>query len=153
MSYANAKIIKNSLFLKIEQGVPHTIRLLDADPTEQFQHKIAEKLTPCSGELCAHCDEGHSRNQRFVTNVYDYNDETVKLWSYGPTLAEDLKSIAIALTKDDMDIMNTDLEVTATGSGMQKKTKIQPRMKSQELPKNLKVHQIKVGKAADEIPF
>ena len=150
MSYATAKIVKNSLFLKVEQGNPRTIRLLDADPTEQWQHKIGEQLKPCGGDMCAYCTDGHSKNQRFVTNIFDHTEQRVYLWSYGPTVAEELKSIALALAKDDEDILQHDLEISVTGSGLQKKTKIQPRMKSQPVPLSLKL--IPIGRK-EEIPF
>jgi hypothetical protein len=152
MSYATAKIVKNSIFLKVEQGSPRTIRLLDADPVEQWQHKIGEQLKACGGEACVYCDEGHSKNQRFVTNVYDHTEQRVYLWSYGPTVAEELKSIALALIKDQEDILQHDLELSVSGSGLQKKTKIQPRMKSQPVPTNLKLHRIG-PKEENEIPF
>jgi len=151
MSYADHAIIKNSIFLKIDQGNPQTIRLLDGDPTEQFQHKIGEKLEACKGEMCGYCDNGHSKQQRFVTNVWSHNDQKVYLWSYGPGIAEELKQIALALEKDEIDILNTDLEITAKGSGLQKKTKVQPRLKSQEVPKPLKL--IRIGPKEEEIPF
>lgn len=150
MSYADKKIIKNSIFLKIAEGKPHTIRLLDEDPTEQWQHKISEKLIECAGEICSHCAEGHSRNQRFVTNVYDHIEGRVLLWSYGPTVASDLQAIANSLIKDESDILDHDLEVSASGAGLQKKTKVQLRMKSQSVPGGLKLHQIK---SKEEIPF
>lgn len=142
MSYVDKKIVKNTIFLKIQQGDPHTIRLLDEDPTEQFQHKINDKLVSCNGEMCFNCDEGHSRNQRFVANVYDHNEGRVLLWSYSPTIAEDLKAIAISLVKDGSDILQHDLEVSVSGAGLQKKTKVQPRMKSQSVPEGLKLHKI-----------
>lgn len=151
MSYADARIIKNTIFLKVEQGTPHTIRLLDANPTEQWQHKIGEKLEFCKGPLCAHCNDGHSKNQRFVTNAYDHNDQKVVLWSYGPTVAEELKSIAIALEKDGVNILDCDLEISVRGSGIQKKTKVQPRMKSQPIPSTLKLHEI--GVKSDDTTF
>lgn len=145
MSYADKKIVKNSIFLKIEQGVPHTVRLLDTDPTEQWQHKIDQKLVSCGGPTCFHCNDGHSKNQRFITNVYDHGEGRVMLWSYGPGVAEELKQIALSLQKDGEDILSHDLEVSATGSGLQKKTKVQPRMKSQQVPAGIKIHQIKNG--------
>lgn len=143
MSYADKKIIRNSIFLKIAEGRPHTIRLLDSDPTEQFQHKINEKLVDCAGEMCNACSEGHSKNQRFVTNVYDHGEQRVMLWSYGPGVAGDLQAIANSLIKDESDILEHDLEVSAAGAGLQKKTKIQLRMKTTSLPGGLKLHEIK----------
>lgn len=152
-NYGKKKIIKNSLFLKVVEGAPHTLRLLDGDPTEQFQHNINQKLVPCTETLdgtCVHCEEGHSRQQRFVTNVYSHNDGRVMLWSYGPSVAEELKAIALSLEKDETDILEVDLEVSATGSGLQKKTKVQPRMKSQILPTGLKLIEIK---RQDGVPY
>jgi hypothetical protein len=152
MGYADAKIVKKSLFIKIEQGIPQTLRLLDGNPTEQWQHKIGEGLKPCTGEMCEMCEAGHSKNQRFVTNIYSHTDQKVYLWSYGPNVAEELKSIALALQKDGIDILDCDLEVSAKGTGLQKKTKVQPRMKSQEIPSGLKL--IRIGpKDENDAPF
>jgi hypothetical protein len=153
MSYTDQKIIKNSIFLKVEQGTPHTIRLLDDSPTEQWQHKIANKLTPCGGDMCAYCDDGHSRNQRFVTNAYDHTDGKVVLWSYASTVAQALKSMALGLEKDGESILNHDLEISVQGEGMQKKTAVQLRFKSTEVPVGIKKHKIGTEKAEDQIPF
>lgn len=150
MSYATQKIVKNSIFLKVEQGQPHTIRLLDGEPTEQWQHKIGTQLISCTGNGCLSCMDGHARNQRFVTNVYDHTDQKVYLWSYGPMIAESLAEIERGLNADDESILNHDLEVSASGSGMQKKTRVQPRMKSKPVPKGLKLIEIKTGKSDDE---
>lgn len=146
--YGKQKIVKNSIFLKVEQGQSHTVRLLDATPVVQWQHKIGDKLVSCSEAsegTCVHCDEGHSKSQRFVANIFDHTDQRVMLWSYGPTVAEELKSIALSLEKDEEDILDHDLELSATGSGLQKKTKVQPRMKSQPVPGGLKLIEIKNG--------
>lgn len=151
MSYASQKIIKNTIFLKVEQGTPHTIRLIDEDPTEQWQHKIDGKLTICGGESCVYCDEGHSRNQRFVANVYDHTDGRVMLWSYGPSVAGILKTIDAGLQKDGLNILEHDLEVSVTGSGLQKKTNVQLKIKSQAVPSGIKKH--KIGAKPEEIPF
>lgn len=151
-NYGSVKIQKNSLFLKITEGQSHTIRLLDAEPTEQFQHSTADKkMVSCIGETCFHCSDGLKKSQRFVCNVYSHNDKTVYLFSYGPTVANELKSIAQGLEKDGEDILNHDLEVSVTGSGLQKKTKVQLRMKSQPVPEGLKRHEIKSKK--EEIEF
>jgi hypothetical protein len=145
MSYTDQKIVKSSLFLKIEQGAPHTIRLLDPSPTEQWQHRIDMKLTECEGDECAWCDEGHSRSQRFVANVFDHNDSKVYLWSYSPSVAELLKGIAISLNQDGENILNHDLEISAQGTGLQKKTNVQLRFKTLPIPSGIK--KLKIGKS------
>ena len=150
-SYGTKKIFKNSIFLKVNEGKPETVRLLDPDPTEQWQHKIGTKLEACGGEQCPFCEAGHSKGQRFVTNVYNHGEGKVQLWSYGPMVAEELKAIALALEKDEVDIMDSDLEITVKGDGLQKKTKVQPRMKSQPLPKGLKL--LRIGAKEVDIPF
>lgn len=148
--YGSLKVHKDSLFLKIEQGLPHTVRLLDESPTEEFQHNVNQKLVKCDGDQCGYCDEGHSRKQRFITNVYDHTQGRVVLWSFGGQVAEFLKNIANGLTKDGADIMDHDLEVSAQGTGLQKKTSVQVRIKSLPVPTGIKKHTI--GKKA-EIPF
>jgi hypothetical protein len=142
MGYGNAKIIKNSIFLKVEEGKPHTIRLLDSEPTEQFQHQINGKLVNCGGDLCTNCTEGLPRQQRFVTNTYDHSEGRVLLWSYGPGIAKSLMNIALGLEKDEESILDHDLEVSATGTGLQKKTSVQVRLKSQLVPAGIKLHSI-----------
>jgi len=149
MSYADKKIIKNSIFLKVEEGKPHTVRLLDEDPTEQWQHKMGTKMETCGGEQCAYCMDGVLRSQRFVTNVYDHTEGRVYLWSYGPMVAENLAAIAKSLEKDGENILEHDLEVTAKGSGMQKKTTIQPRFKSLPVPAGIQLHTI----GRETLPF
>lgn len=152
-NYGNVKVVSNSLFLKITEGKPQTIRLLDPSPTEQFQHSLeGNKMAACIGETCFHCQDGVKKNQRFVANIWSHTDQIVYLWSYGPTVAKDLISIAQSLEKDNEDILNHDLEVSVTGTGLQKKTKVQVRMKSQPVPKGLKLHEIK-SKTETNIPF
>lgn len=150
-NYSNLKVQKNSLFLKISEGASHTLRIIDPNPTEQFQHNIDQKLVSCLGETCFHCADGAKRQQRFVTNVYSHNDGVVYLWSFGPSVANDLVAIAKSLEKDGEDILSHDLEVSVTGSGLQKKTKVQLRMKSQPVPQGLKRHEIKAKK--EEAPY
>jgi len=151
-NYSKMKVYTNSLFLKVVEGRPQTVRLLDPEPTEQFQHTLeGPKMVSCSGEGCFHCNDGVKKSQRFVANVYSHTDSTVYLWSYGPSVAKDLIAIASSLEKDGEDILNHDLEVSVTGTGLQKKTKTQVRMKSQPVPQGLKRHEIKSKK--DEIPF
>ena len=147
MSYSKVKVLTNSLFLKITEGKPHTIRLLDESPTEQFQHSLDDKkMVSCMGETCFHCADGIKKSQRFVANVWDHGDQLVYLWSYGSAVARDLIAIAESLEKDQEDILNHDLEVSVTGTGLQKKTKVQVRMKSQAVPPGLKRHEIKSKK-------
>lgn len=144
MSYGSLKIEKNSLFLKITEGKPQTVRLLDASPTEQFNHKLGDnKLVTCTGDMCAHCNAGVSKSQRFVSNVYCHNDGKVYLWSFGAMIASAVKAIALSLEKDDEEITNHDLEVSVSGSGMQTKYTVQLRIKSQPVPEGLKLHEIK----------
>lgn len=154
-SYGNLKVQKNSLFLKITEGKPQTIRILDADPVEQFTHTTAEKkIVPCGGEMCGYCGEGMAKSQRFVTNAWSHTDQKVYLWSFGPMIANSINSIAQSLAKDDENIMNHDLEVSVTGTGLATKYTVQLRIKSQAVPEGLKLHEIKTKKSSlDEIRF
>jgi len=140
--YGTMKIVKDSVFFKVEEGKPHTVRLLDENPVEEFTHNINQKMIRCDGDSCVYCDDGNARKQRFVTNVYDHTDSRVYLWSYGSGVAGVLKNIAQSLAKDGEDILNHDLEVSAAGTGMQKKTTVQVRIKSIPPPSGIKKHRI-----------
>lgn len=150
--YGKDVVIKsNSVFLKVESGHPQIIRLLDESPTEQFKHSIREndqfKTVGCSGKGCSYCEKGPAK-QRFVTNIYNQKLKRVQLFEYGAAIAIQFQSIAESLKEQDVDLMNVDLEVSATGEKLTKKYNVIPRMNSASLPDGLELIEIK-----DALPF
>jgi hypothetical protein len=63
MSYADTEIKQTSKFLKIEEGKPMLIRLLDDPPIEKMKHSLKGAVdgkfqVDCKGEeLCDLCPE------------------------------------------------------------------------------------------------
>lgn len=156
MGYSDLSVKSNSLFLKVEAGAPKDLRLLEETPTEILRHTIntggAIKSFDCSGpETCAYCKEGDHEpaKQRFVTNIWDHGSKRVMLFEFGAAIAKQLKSIALALAEEDRDIMDVDLRIEATGSGLSKKYSVTPRMTAREVPAGIKLHPTKKS----DLPF
>jgi hypothetical protein len=144
MSYADTEIKQTSKFLKIEEGKPMVIRLLDDPPIEVMKHSLkganadGKFQVDCKGEdLCDICQDGQDPVQKFITNVYNHTLHKVQLYEFGPMIAKAIKKIAVNLAEENQDIMNFDLKVEAEGAGMQKKYTVTPRTTSQTLPPGL----------------
>lgn len=150
MSYRDVTIKSNSLYLKVEPGTPQVIRLLDESPTEQFKHSDGTKPVACTGDKCIFCMDGKAPMQRFVTNVFNQATQRVQLFEYGSMIAKQLKAISTSLAEENADIMNIDLKIESTGSGMQKKYAVTPRMNSASLPAGIKTIEIRSGA---DLPF
>lgn len=146
MGYDNPDIKSQGKFLKIESGDPHDIRLLNPEPFEIIEHFSPAGSFECKGDICGACKDGDEPNQRWVTNVFDHNTKKVKIFKYGAMVAKALKSIAITLSEEGKSIMDVDLKVEATGSNMQKKYTVTPRMTSKTVPSGLELFPI-------DIPF
>lgn len=141
MSFGDVKIVSNSKFLKIEPGQPHDIRVLNESPIEQYKHTGDDKPVLCKGPTCALCEE-EDPIQKFITNIYDHGMKKVLLWEYGGGVAKKLKAVANTLAEESKSINDVDLKVEATGSGMQKRYEVTPRMTSKEVPTGLKLHSV-----------
>jgi hypothetical protein len=148
VSYSEVKIKTAGKFLKIDAGAPQDIRLFDSSPVEVMKHAGPTGSPLCEGQGCGWCAEGDAPKQKFVTNVYSHTLKRVMIYEYGTSVAKQLQSIAKTLEEESRDIMDTDLKIEATGSGMQKRYTVTPRMTSKPLPEGLVRHKIN-----GEIPF
>ena len=154
-SYADQDIKVASKFLKIEQGSPMIIRLLDSSPVELFKHSLGKPNAdgkfqiPCKGEdICELCQDGQEPTQKFITNVFNHTLKKVQLFEYGPGIAKMLKKIAVNLSEEGQDILNFDLKMEAEGAMLNKRYTVTPRTTSQPVPPGL----VKI-KIDGEIPF
>src|SRR2546430_1446043 len=135
MSYANLEIRQSSRFLKIEQGQPMVIRLIDADPVEAMRHSTGKIMVDCRGsELCELCQDGDEPTQRFITNVYNHTLHKPQIFEYGPMIAKKFQKIAVNLEEEGKSIMDFDLKLEAEGVGMQKKYEVTVRTSSLPVP-------------------
>lgn len=154
MSYANQEIKQTSKFLKIEQGAPMVIRLLDPEPVEVFKHALKGNVdgkfqVECKGaEICEFCGDGEEPTQKFLVNVYNHTLQKVQLFEYGPMIAKIIKKIAINMVEEGQDILQFDLKFEAEGSGMNKKYSVTPRTTALVVPSGLARIKIDAG-----IPF
>ncbi len=139
MSYGDLEIKSNSKFLKIESGTPHDVRLLSASPIQKVVHGFGKDASVCSGEGCLDCSSGTEAKQRFSAEVYDFLLKRKLTWEFGAAIAKQLKAIDITLGEEGRKITEVDLKVEATGSNMQKKYTVTPRMTSKALPSDLDI--------------
>lgn len=152
-------IKKTSKFLKIDAGEPHEVRLLNPEPVEIYVHNFAppKNKERCQGDTCQFCEAGNEPVQRYITNVYDYNSEKVKLWEYGAMIGKQLVEIYKTLLEEGRQITDTDLKVTATGAQMQKRYVITPRGTSKKVPSGLTLNDLsgdgKVLETGEDVPF
>lgn len=143
MSYADQEIKTNSKFLKIEQGAPMVIRLLDETPVEVFKHQIKPGVDGkfqvlCEGpETCSMCQDGHEPSQKFVVNVYNHTLHKVQLFEYGAMVGKAFKKIAVNLAEEGQDILSYDLKIEAEGASLNKKYSVTPRTTSLPVPPGL----------------
>jgi hypothetical protein len=143
MSYADTEIKQASKFLKIDQGAPMVIRLMDDPPIEVMKHSLKGAIdgkfqVPCKGEdLCELCQDGQEPTQKFITNVYNHTLKKVQLFEYGPMIAKAIKTIAVNLEEENKNIMDFDLKIEASGANMSKKYTVTPRTTAQPVPSGL----------------
>lgn len=154
MGYGDQEIKQTSKFLKIDQGSPMVVRLMDPEPVEVMKHQIkpgadGKWQVDCKGEdICELCQDGQEPTQKFITNVYNHTLHKVQLFEYGPMIAKAIKKIAVNLAEEGQDILNFDLKIEAEGSGMNKKYAVTPRTSPQPVPAGLVKIKIDAG-----IPF
>lgn len=130
--------IKSNKFLKLTNGEPIDIRLLNEEPYERFTHGFGPgQTTECQGEDCSKCKEGHDPRQTWTTNVYDWKDSRVKIWTYGVAVARKLKTHAKALSEEEKTLTAVDLRILKEGEAKDTEYTITTRMIAKELPKNL----------------
>lgn len=151
MGYGDIEIKTVGKFLKIEAGVPRDVRILNDTPGQKLLHGFGKETVPCGGEGCLICEKGTEPvRQRFVTNVYDFTTKRVLLWEFGSMIAKQLKKIDESLSEENKKITDVDLKVEATGSGMNTKYSVTPRMSSKQVPPGLTLHPFG---DKEEIPF
>lgn len=148
-SYGDIQIKSTSVFLKVSQGLPQEIRLLDDTPVEQLKHSDGKKTVICPGGQCIWCAEGKKPRQRWITNVYSHTTGRVHLFEYGAQVAKAFQAIAKSLAEESADIMDVDLKVEVQGSGLETKYTVTPRRTLKQLPEGLK----KIAIRTDEVPF
>jgi len=136
MGYADAQI-RSGKFFKLSNGEPVDIRLLNEEPYEKFTHGFAQQTTECGGEGCKKCAEGSEVRQTWTTNVYDWKENRVKLWTYGAMVAGKLKTHAKALAEEGKSLTAVDLRILKEGEGKDTEYTITTRMTTRELPKDL----------------
>jgi len=146
-NYADITIKSNTKFLKIEEGIPKTIRLL-GDAVETMVHGGGKDEIICNGANCLKCAENDEPKQRFNTNVFDHGSQKVMIWKYGPGVAKQIREVARLLADDKVDITSVDLKVSATGSQMQKRYTVMASPQSKQVPSGLKLHELQ-----GDIPF
>lgn len=143
MSYADQDIKQNSKFLKIDQGSPMVVRLLDDPPIEVMKHTLKGAVDGkfqviCKGgDICELCQDGQDPTQKFITNVYNHTLRKVQLFEYGPMIAKAIKKIAVNLEEEGKNIMDFDLKIEAEGASLSKKYTVTPRTTAQPVPTGL----------------
>lgn len=146
--YTDPDIKSTSKYLKIDSGAPVDLRILSPEPAETFEHFSPAGSIECKGQdMCSACQDGDEPQQKFLTNVYDFSSQKVKLWKYGATIARAVKEIAITLQEEKKTVLEVDLRVSATGSNKQKKYTVTPRMSAKPVPAGLKLYDL------GDIPF
>ena len=138
MSYGDLDIRNTGKYLKIENGQPHDVRLLDETPFEKTIHGFGKEATICQGDDCTECAEGDEPKQRFMANVYDHGLKKALIWEFGSGVAKQLKAIDNALGEEERKIVDVDLKVDSSGEKMTKKYMITPRMTAKPIPPGLK---------------
>ncbi len=126
-SYGDIEIKSNSLFLKIVEGSPQEIRLLDETPTEVMKHSDGKQTVICKGSGCEWCAEGKKPRQRWITNVYNHTTGRVQLFEYGAQVAKAFQAIAKSAQEEETDIMDIDLKIEVQGSRLETKYSVTPR--------------------------
>lgn len=146
--YADPEIKQSSKYLRIDSGTPVDLRLLNPEPIDIMEHFSPAGSIECKGDMCSACNDGDEPQQKFLTNVYDFGEQKVKIWKYGATVARAIKEIAIMMQEEKKSILEADLRVSATGSQKQKKYTVTPRMSAKPVPSGLKLWEL-----TGDIPF
>lgn len=138
-SYGDVIIQSTGKFVRIENGQPRELRLLDKVPFVKIIHGFGKEATSCTGEGCFKCAEDNEPKQRFSANVYDHVLKKAMIWEYGSSIAKQLKSIYASLKEEGRNITEVDLRVESSGDKMTKKYSITPRMTTKPIPPDLKL--------------
>lgn len=147
--FTDLEIKSNSKYFKVKAGEPHDARVLSETPSTFMVHQGPQTTIPCNGGICTYCAKGAEVKQRFKANVYDHNSQKVLLWEFGTMVAKQLRSLAKTLAEEGKTLLDVDVKVEVSGSGLDTKYMVTPRMTSKEIPKGLKLHPL-----SDEgIPF
>lgn len=137
MGYADVEI-RSTKFLKLANGEPVDIRLLNEEPYMKLTHGFGPgQTTECQGDECPKCKEGSDVRQSWTTNVYDWKENRVKIWTYGVSVARKLKTHAMALSEEEKSLTAVDLRILKEGEGKETEYTITTRTTARELPKNL----------------
>ena len=161
MSFSDMKIENKGKFVKIESGQPQVLRILENTPCSKMIHGFGKEAVDCTGEGCFKCIDGIESQQRFEVNVFSQDEKRVMVFGFGAGIANKLKTIAKTLESQEMQILDVDLHISATGSNKSKVYTIQPMLKSKSVPSGLRLFDIGNKKASsaalskepDEIPF
>jgi len=132
--YDQMEIKGNGKFLKIESGKPVDIHILNKEPNKAVSHWINKKKSTCIGEGCAECMDGDMPRHRWMTNVWDRKDKKVKLFEFGPSIAKQIKSIAVMLDEDGQTIHDIDLRISAEGEALEKRYTVIHRAFKEPIP-------------------
>lgn len=144
MSYTDVKIVSATRYFKPQPNLPRDVRILNETPETVYKHQAKKGQVPCAGSKngCEWCAQGDTPRQRHLTNVYDYESKRVLIWEFGKMVMQQIQGIENSLKSENMRLLNVDISVNAQGQLLDRKYTITPRMTSQTLPENLKLHEL-----------
>lgn len=138
-SYGDVTIQSTGKYVRIENGQPRELRLLDEKSFKKLSHGFGKASISCTGQGCLTCASGEPIKQKWSVNVYDHTMKRAMVWDYGPSVAKQLKAISDSLKEEGKKIMEIDLRVEASGEKMTKEYRVTPRMTAKPVPPDLKL--------------
>lgn len=153
MSYGAMKSEKTSKFLKVKEGKPVNIHILtkSEDVLHQFIHMLpGNKRSVCNKVACANCQEGHEARERWTVIVFDYEDRVPKIYEFGFSIFNQIRSIAMLQEESGQTIHDIDLRIIATGTDLNTKYQVLGKPMKEPVPSGLVLPKLE---EKEKIPF
>lgn len=142
--YANMDIKEGGgQYLKISGGETADINILSPHPIKKVVHGLGKTTTNCLGDKCEHCQAGEKPRQRWIINVWDRKDKTVKLFEFGPMIAKQIKDNAEMLRDENKTVHEVDFRIKCTGSGMDTEYTVMRKELGEPIPDSTELIEIK----------
>lgn len=142
-AYADMDIPESGgIFLKVKGGESVDIHILSTEPMKKIVHGWGKNRTSCMGERCHDCDEGAKPKTRWMINILDRKDNSVKIYEFGAAIARQIRDIADMLREDGKTIHDIDLRIKAEGTGKETEYTVMNRPAG-PVPEGLVLHELK----------
>lgn len=137
-----------SKFLRVKDKPVDMHILTPSDEiARKYVHYNGKSYDPCSGKVCAECQDGAKREERFTINVFDRGEQKVKIFEFGTNIAIGIREIAKVLELDGQNIHSVDLRISRISEKPVRYQVVQRKLAG-PVPTDLKLYDL-----GQDVPF